>query len=242
MGEATIMKIKGKLADFRDEPNGVSIDRFGEEPVAVVSGSSQGYLELTNILNIRGTRFSDLIDGDPSKNRLWGDGGDDHLFGQSGRDKLYGNEGDDHIHAGLGNDLMRGGRGGDIFDLRSFFDMSWGTNDLVNGGDDKIRDFEKGEDRIQLDYAVDDRIEGLFFGLSFREMFESLDSNGDGVLDKRDDHVTGDRRSLTLDYNAPLAGADMGESVYGARAHSPDIEATVKIVGVSELTPQDFVA
>ncbi|WP_032520576.1 M10 family metallopeptidase C-terminal domain-containing protein, partial [Prochlorococcus marinus] len=71
-----------------------------------------------------------------------GDDGDE-LYGESGDDLLKGEDGDDILVGGLGKDDLYGGSGNDVFRL------------TAGSGYDRIRDFEKGEDKIdKADFVV----------------------------------------------------------------------------------------
>ena len=80
------------------------------------------------------------------------------MYGGNGDDRIFGGRGDDTLTGGEGNDLLKGGPGEDIFVVDGD-DM-----DVLYGGPDKdtfrffpsdlgggsIRDFEDGEDVIDL--------------------------------------------------------------------------------------------
>jgi Ca2+-binding RTX toxin-like protein len=80
--------------------------------------------------NMIGTSFDD---------RLTGDRGNNRIEGGAGADTLNGDRGDDTLIAGSGADVLTGGRGRDIFVFNS-----------VNDGADRITDFERRDDRIDL--------------------------------------------------------------------------------------------
>ncbi len=87
-----------------------------------------------------GNRLDNIITGNDAANKLAGRDGDDTLDGAGGRDKLKGGLGDDILIGGDGTDVLRGGDGEDVF---VFQDL--GASDI-----DRIRDFEIGEDLIDL--------------------------------------------------------------------------------------------
>ena len=74
--------------------------------------------------------------------------GNDLLIGTSGDDTLDGGLGNDTLVGGLGRDQLRGGAGLDIFR----FD---GAADSPAGGADRILDFQRGLDRIDLQSVGD---------------------------------------------------------------------------------------
>jgi serralysin len=69
---------------------------------------------------LRGTRFTDVLDGND---------GDDRLRGGGRRDYLLGHQGEDELYAGKGSDQLRGGDNDDLLFARD------GRRDTVNGGD-----------------------------------------------------------------------------------------------------------
>ena len=88
---------------------------------------------------------------------MHGEGGDDYLVGASGDDVLHGGTGNDVLVGGDGDDQLHGGAGDDLLygdglaqeqhpgdsDSDTFFYRS-------GGGNDWIKDFDDGVDRIDL--------------------------------------------------------------------------------------------
>ena len=88
------------------------------------------------------------VDGDirgrGGNDTLIGGNSDDAIFGDFGNDLLKGGDGDDTLTGGNGRDVMRGGLGSDTFDFN-------GVNESAVGGQrDRIEDFSKVEDFIDL--------------------------------------------------------------------------------------------
>ena len=107
-------------ADYRDSPEGVTID-FSQMKDAdgyiTASGGDAGGDKLKNIKVILGSAHDDTLIADTIARRgLFGYDGDDTLTGGTGRDELYGDEGDDVLTSGPGNDLLYGGPGADTLD------------------------------------------------------------------------------------------------------------------------------
>ena len=69
---------------------------------------------------------------------LLGGPGDDRLEGGAGADLIVGGSGNDRLDGGPGNDTLRGGPGADVFVF------------APGSGVDRIADFTRGEDRIDL--------------------------------------------------------------------------------------------
>ena len=121
-------------------------------------------------VKIIGTKAADLIDSDTSPNGqptvteygdiIRGIGGSDQAFASGGNDKLIMGRGDDLIDGGLGNDLLKGGKGNDRLVGGSGDDLLKGgkgndTFSFANGfGDDTIKGFRPGKDKIAFDDNV----------------------------------------------------------------------------------------
>jgi VCBS repeat-containing protein len=99
-----------------------------------------GTAETDGAFNIRSGAGDDILAAGAKADRLNGGSGDDQLFGLAGNDTLIG---------GLGTDVLRGGGGKDIFRFESADDSS-----AVDGEEDRIVDFQRGFDKIDLS-AID---------------------------------------------------------------------------------------
>lgn len=106
--------------------------------------------------DVAGGRGDDLLSGDDGDDVLAGGRGDDALGGGTGDDVLRGGRGDDGLSGGAGDDVLRGGRGDDTLDGDEGDDIligGRGADVFVfagDSGDDVIRGFEAGRDRIDL--------------------------------------------------------------------------------------------
>ncbi|NET77107.1 hypothetical protein [Okeania sp. SIO1F9] len=100
---------------------------------------------LTNIENLEGSEYEDLLIGDAQNNILSGLGGDDLLKakrgndlidGGEGEDRLYGQDGNDTLEGQAGNDLLKGGKDHDQLDGGEGNDnLKGGTGkDTLSGG------------------------------------------------------------------------------------------------------------
>lgn len=109
------------------------------------------------------------------------------LTGGRGNDALIGDENDNRIRGGAGNDLLNGGAGND--DLIG----GQGSDTFVfnpNAAQDTITGFEIGND------VVDAR--GVLGVATHAEVFDILDTNGDGLVTGSDENATASRGRLTL--------------------------------------------
>lgn len=87
-----------------------------------------------NDRNLNGTARADVIEGLE---------GNDRIIAKGGRDWVFGGAGNDTITGGAGNDVLAGGSGSDVFVFKG------------RAGNDRITDFERGADRIDLsDYGM----------------------------------------------------------------------------------------
>lgn len=117
-----------------------------------------------------------LVAGTIGSDTLSGQAGDDFIYGQAGNDILAGYAGNDVLVGGKGRDVLTGGAGKDVF----VFDTT------PSAGLDTITDFRTGEDRIELDRAIFDKL-GAAGALNvefFVEGKTALDGNDFLVYDK----------------------------------------------------------
>ncbi|MEM9093171.1 MAG: hypothetical protein AAGC93_31145, partial [Cyanobacteria bacterium P01_F01_bin.53] len=150
-------------ADFTAE--GYQVVRFRVEEVTAeppIVGAIEG---TDGDDRLRGTAGNDVMVALDGNDRLFADGGSDILDGGDGRDRLFGgddrdiligNMGDDFLNGGAGDDVLMGvtGRdvlvGGDGADLFVFGVGDGGARNQNELGNDLIRDFEVGIDKIGL--------------------------------------------------------------------------------------------
>ena len=116
-------------------------------------GGHAGGDVFTDIENIAGSVYRDVLVGDDGVNRLDGDEGDDELKGGIGNDQLVGNLGDDWLYGDEGDDELRGSEGND----RLFGEV--GDDDLY--GDEGDDELQGGDDNDQLFGGIgDDELSG----------------------------------------------------------------------------------
>jgi Ca2+-binding RTX toxin-like protein len=136
---------------------------------------------VTGVENVIGTGYRDIILGDGLANSFLGGGGDDDLSGKGGNDILNGDAGNDRIIGGSGVDKLIGGSGWDTFVFKEHIDSIMGAASM-----DKITDFQKGQDKIDLtdmDPALGDllimnnqNVDGVNYS------YVGLDYDGNGTL------------------------------------------------------------
>ncbi|MEM0988512.1 MAG: spondin domain-containing protein [Pseudomonadota bacterium] len=134
---------------------------------------------------IYGERGDDRLEGGRGDDQLFGGRGDDRLDGGRDNDLLFGGRGDDRIDGGRGNDVIAGGKGDD--DLRG----DGGADTFVFGegdGDDDIRDFGRGNDRILLSIdVIEDFSDVLAVATETRRGVELDFDGGDSLFLRRVD-------------------------------------------------------
>ncbi len=121
-------------ASYLGSTSGVVVDL---ENTFLNSGLAAGDI-FSDVEDLRGSYFDDLLGGDVQDNRLIAMRGDDELFGRAGNDHLEGRAGADILDGGAGDDSLHGGDGSDTF--------------VYGAGADEIADF--AGDRLRLDDAL----------------------------------------------------------------------------------------
>jgi len=122
-------------------------------------------VRLLNFENITGSAYDDqlfgnnvanVLSGGAGADILYGDGGNDVVHGGIGRDALYGGSGSDTLFGGADSDVLNGGDGVDRLSGGAGDDILTGGsgNDTFViaelGGRDRIADFRRGQDKIDL--------------------------------------------------------------------------------------------
>jgi Ca2+-binding RTX toxin-like protein len=111
---------------------------------------------ITGFEGAQGSGHADTLTGDGAANRLAGGAGRDVLTGGLGNDTLLGQAGADSIAAGQGADTLAGGNGADTLVGGAGNDrfQYLSANESSSAARDRIADFVKGQDRIDLS-AID---------------------------------------------------------------------------------------
>jgi Ca2+-binding RTX toxin-like protein len=114
----------GGGADQLNGGNGIDTVTYIDSPEAVlasliingaVGGDAQGD-SFSNIENVTGSGYDDVLGGTDGANTLAGLNGDDELKGFGGNDTLQGGSGDDALLGNDGNDSLNGGAGADMLE------------------------------------------------------------------------------------------------------------------------------
>ena len=162
-GTSTANTITGGLgSDTIDGGEGTDTVSYSDSKVAVTvnlltnankNGTAEGD-KLSNIENITGSSFNDIITGNTANNIINGGSGNDTISAGAGNDQLIG---------GLGKDTMTGGSGKDTFTFTNLEDSRINSSDLIT-------DFTKGQDQID------------FSNLGFSSIVNGTSSADDSVL------------------------------------------------------------
>ncbi len=130
----------------------------------------------------------DFMNGNADDDLIRGNSGNDELLGAGGADKIFGGAGDDEITGGALRDVLRGNAGADTF-------IYLAESDSTLTDTDRIRDFQQGEDLIDISAiesftfvgdaafsgtAAEVRYQTTSSGLRFE-----MDIDGDGTADMR---------------------------------------------------------
>ena len=179
----------GAGADFLDGGKGDDVASYSTARSGVIArldggkgaGDAAGD-RFVSIENLTGSNFSDTLVGSSANNVLNGGAGNDMLVGGRGNDLLVG---------GLGADTLLGGSGADRF----VFSVS---SESSGSGIDRIGDFQRGQDKIDvssivLDTAASKDADFMFIGAAaFSKAVGEIrmasgaihgDVDGDGVAD-----------------------------------------------------------
>lgn len=140
-------------ADYSDAKSGVKVSLMLTS-LQVTAGAGSDML--SEMENLTGSAYGDVLTGSAVANVLHGNAGNDSLSGGAGNDTLIGGEGSDVMWGGAGDDVifaggaaagdrMLGGTGADRFDFTVL-----GNNNGSSGLDllDTITDFVSGADKL----------------------------------------------------------------------------------------------
>ncbi len=123
------LQVKGAISYVLANGQNVGFLSAGQfDSAAFGSGASTFWtFTNTNIANIKGNDFGQVIYGNAAGNKLEGAGGDDRISGAAGNDILDGGIGSDFLMGELGDDTLDGGTGIDYLE-------GGAGNDSLSGG------------------------------------------------------------------------------------------------------------
>ncbi len=217
---------------------------FGDDGIDVIHGG-KGNDTLhggTGVDQLMGDEGDDYLYGDEDGDQLHGGEGNDQLYGGAGNDILMGNEGNDELHGGSDGDFMWGGAGNDRLYGEEGNDQLYGeegkdTFVYVNGeGNDRILDYEEGEDVIEISggiiTATDDLSDGRILYTIGDGSIEVLDA-ADKTVSIKDGRGNFTASDTTIILGKDFAG-DMDAKAYLSTVTTIDarnVEGTVNVIG-----------
>jgi Ca2+-binding RTX toxin-like protein len=162
--------VSGTGRDHLNGGSGIDAASWQESNVRVLANlatgrATSGGVEdtFTQIENLIGSRFNDILRGDGARNELFGGDGADKLFGGDGNDHLSGGSGNDTLDGGAGGNSLKGGAGVDTADylgVASGVEVNLGRGQA--GADDRLDSLTEIEAVRGSNFA--DVIEGDKFG------------------------------------------------------------------------------
>ena len=225
-------------AAFWDAASGVTVN------LAVSGVQDTGGADtdtLSDVENLVGTDFDDLLIGDGGNNILAGRAGNDELYGGSGNDVLDGGAGNDQVIGGAGNDLVYGEAGNDTFYGDAGDDSLWGgagndyfynssaspgTDTLEGGTGNDVYILQPGDTVIEnVNGGIHDHV-GADFSLTLFTNVEWLtflgSDNLNGVGNSSDNILfgnDGDNLFLGLGGIDVLWGGEGNDTLYGGNGN-----------------------
>jgi Ca2+-binding RTX toxin-like protein len=223
-------------AEYADSSDAVTVNLASGVggSTAPAAGMGAGTDSLTEIENVVGSAFNDVLTGDAGNNAFTGGLGNDALTGDAGFDTLDGGDGNDNLSGGLNGDLLTGGNGNDT--------LGGGNGlDTINGGegDDSIVGAlgtdtltgGNGADRFWFRTALDgtinvDTITDFVSGTDVIELSAAIFTVYSGQIGNTvglSANLTYDSGTGVLQYDADGAGGNAGVTfaILGTSSHPP---------------------
>ncbi len=227
-------------ADTYDGGDGSDMITFSNFETGVVvdlgAGTGPNGTVLSNIENVVGSSFNDIILGSAEANSIKGGAGDDRVYGLDGDDWISGANGNDIIHAGSGNDRVIGGGGNDDITGRLGADVMSG-----NGGADTFRYYNPTDGVFDSGLAQADRdvITDFKSGADLLD-FSAMDANqttegDDAFVFLGTDKFTGEAGELRYQLNNKVT------VVAGDVDGDGKADFKIDLSGKVDLTELDFV-
>jgi Ca2+-binding RTX toxin-like protein len=206
-------------ASYSDATTGVTANLLNP---GVNTGDAAGD-SYTNIHDLLGSAYADILTADNSTDTIDGGAGDDTITGGTGTDHLYGQAGNDTLIAGPGTSYLDGGAGADTLigsaghaSYASYSDATTGVtanllNPSVNTGDAAGDSYTNIHDLLGSAYAdvlIGDNSGGTLNGGVGNDTIVGGAGNDMIVGGPGADLLTGGGGANTFVYNAPSEGGD----------------------------------
>ncbi|WP_407495986.1 Ig-like domain-containing protein [Pseudooceanicola sp. MF1-13] len=174
---------------------------------------------LSNIQNVRGTKFYDQITGDAGGNVLRGMSGDDDLYGGGGDDTLYGGSGYSYLQGGSGDDQIVGGNGENDATEAVYVsstsgvtvDLGAGTADDGMGGTDTLTNVDRVRGSLFGDDLTGDSGNNNFRGLEGNDTIDGGEGFDTARYD-RDARFTGGANGVEVNLADDTARDGFGDT------------------------------
>lgn len=174
-GDGSDILVSGSGSDHLNGGSGIDAASWQESSTGITANLATGRAfsavaqdSITQIENLIGSAFNDVLSGDKGRNELFGGAGNDLLMGGEGSDRLFGGGGNDTLDGGSGTNALAGDAGVDTvtFTGAAFADIDLGRGSAFTSishsslsGIENIR-ATNGQD-VLTGSAVANRIEGL---------------------------------------------------------------------------------
>jgi Ca2+-binding RTX toxin-like protein len=191
---------------------GVAVDLM----LGIQNTIGAGIDTISNVEDITGTNFADILGGNATANEIDGGDGHDTLLGGAGNDDLLGGAGNDLLEGGLGIDVMDGGDGSDTVSFIGagtgvFADLAdTGGQSTGGGGYDQILDIEN---------ALGSRWSDVFWGDAGANLLAGRVGDDELYGEDGDDVLIGDGNAVALSpsYDDLLDGGAGADLLVGGR-------------------------
>ena len=179
---------------------------------------------------LKGNNGNDILQGKNGNDKLYGGNNNDKLYGGNNNDKLYGGSGRDLLKGNAGRDTLQGGTGKDSLyggmDADTFVFMKTSDSSARASSADIIRDFTRGQDKIDLHYI--DASTKLSGNNTFTfDGTKSFGTSKQGDIYYKKFNNAGTSNDYTMVYID--TDSDRGK------------EMSIKLMGLHDLTADDFI-
>ena len=208
-------------ASYQSSDEGVSVNL---EDGAAAGGHAAGDT-FTDIENLAGSVYPDVLVGDGGVNRLDGNEGDDELKGGKGDDELHGGEDDDRLSGQAGADTLDGGSG---IDWASFEESDAGVTVNLADGTATGGDAE-GDEISNVENLVGSAHADVLTGDGLANTLHGMDGDDDLRGNAGDDMLSGGAGADVLTGGAGADRLDGGAGVDVASYQNSDAGITVDL-------------
>ncbi|MBK6741692.1 MAG: type I secretion C-terminal target domain-containing protein [Hydrogenophilales bacterium] len=167
LGNDTIDGAGGSdTVSYANATGAVTVDLSTQGAAGTDTTGAEGTDTLSNVENVTGSAFNDVLTGDGSANVLTGGFGNDTLNGGGGADTLNGGVGNDTLVGGAGNDALNGGTGTDTISYAAAgaVTVNLSTNSATGDGTDTLNSVENVIGSGAVDTITGDGVANVLSG------------------------------------------------------------------------------